>query len=303
MKCETRIQFFHICDVLEKTISNEIFFEGYKQNTIENERSRIMRNGITVMAFSTMENFLNTRVNEEIKLLKNSNFSFDDFEEDLQKFILVDSVLGLSNKINLSDNNEKLNCAEEGIREISGYREHSPTFSGLGFSPKGSNVNFQDIETLFKRIGVSKISDKLKFISTDIGFTQIGIKDQFFSFKRARNKCAHDSLFNIPYNDLEQYLIFLRIFCIIFDILLSYCISLYLFEKSHASLKDRMDNFSINYRFIEHANGRWKERKAWAKKATKIYESEKEAISNAKNRKGNFFLIVRETDQNPKKLI
>lgn len=265
-----------------------------------NIRARILRHGLTVSAFSSLEKYLGSRFEAVVSDLPQCGLSFADFDSKLKKLLSVDAVIGLATKISLRDNSEQQAFTEEKLGQLSRYAENPANYTALGFSPKGSNVAESDVSKFLSAFGVENPWDRLGSIAQMIGASRINLRDDFLGLSKARHRSAHNPDSNVATSDLETHLENVVIIAVSVDIL-AVAIKKALRQLPRISeLKVRMTAWPHRVRFVdEEFAGTWVERAESTSQVIKRYLSQTDAIEVARSRKKVDIVIVRDTAKIP----
>lgn len=279
-----------------RTLSKEhIFLDKFPPAAHINIPAQILRRGLAVSAFSLLERFIEKRFGELFIQLSKTSISFHNFSDRMQEFLTIEALQGLNNRVKFLEKPDKQPYVVSKIKTIAGHDNNPPTYTALGFSPKGSNVSGDDLAGALRAIGIEKPWKLMNGVTNDIGISRLSLKDDFSAVAKRRHKSAHDSSFILPYQDLEDLLDGIIALGISFDVIITAAIESYMKAQNYGNLERKLSGLNFSYRFIdEQSDGSWKERSFPMMKTIKRYKTEDEAVSYVENRKVKKFNIIRD---------
>lgn len=215
----SRDHFFNVLTKINDTTLESFVNDRGPSETAHNDRARILRNGLVISAYSTLEAYLSHRIDEVVSTLGSGTLRYTGFHEKTREMLTKKALEGLLTKARLSDASSRLTVVESGLDTISKYKSEPPTFTSFGFSPTGSNITEADVKTFLKDLQIVDPWDKLTSICDQISTRPLSLEDDVKNFKQARHNAAHNSFSNIPINDLINYVRTALVFGAAFDIL------------------------------------------------------------------------------------
>lgn len=297
--------FYEALNAMRETIRDPLLTDSVIGSSQHNTRARILRNGLLVSSFSLLEAYLEDRLEEKVQELSASRIGYSSFTETLRAFLTVHAVTGLATRINFADKADRLQLAELHLLRTAGFRSNPPSYTGLGFSPKGSNVSEGDIKELFASFGVRDGWGHLSGLCSRLGSARLSLRDDFRNLHRARNKAAHDSATNIATSDLETHLATSLLIGMTVDIVLTYSINCFLKSRSVARAETAANNVAaLPIRFVdEQVGGSWIERVGQNGSPIKRYPDRTAATIAARARARTYPIVVRSSSRVPTELI
>jgi hypothetical protein len=269
-------------------------------NDPHNVRARILRHGLTVSAFSSLEKYLENRFETVVAELPNCGLKFVDFSADLKRLLSIDAILGLANKVNLKDKAERQSFIEEKLDQLSKYSAVPAEYTVLGFSPRGSNVAESDVSGFLAAFGVEQPWSKLGAVTEMIGANRLNLKGDFIAMSKARHRSAHNPDSNVPSADLESHLENAVIIAISVDIICRSIKKALRQLPKMSELTVRLKSWPYRIRFVDQEyGGTWVERAGRDTQVIKRYNSRDEAVQVAGSRKKVDIVVVRDTAKIP----
>ena len=300
----SRREFYSDARQMLDLAKNPLLVDTFPPNAQQNISARILRRGLAVSAFSLPEGYMEKRLEELVFDLSASPISYSDMGSKLKRFLTVETVLGFATKLNFTKNADQLQLAEDLLARLIGHMSVPPSYTAIGFSPKGSNISKDDIKTALAALGADDGWTRLSRIARDIGSTRLSLEGEYANLANIRNRAAHDSAVNVPTTDLQAHLEVVNVIGITFDIMCSSLVSTYLKARTPAHVAAGFAILAPSYRFIDHqVDGRWFERAKTTGRVVKSYSTELEARTVAGTRTGGGFIVIRDIKQLPIELL
>jgi hypothetical protein len=254
-----------------------------------NVQARILRNGLIISSFSLMETYLEDRLEEKIRELSGSRIPYSSFSETLQTFLTVDAIAGMATKIGFADRSDRLQLAERHLVQTANFRAVPPIYTGLGFSPKGSNISEGDIKSLFAAFGVRDGWRRLSALCGNVGSSRLSLRDDF------KNLTA----------DVETHLATALLIGLTSDIVITHAIDCFLKKRSLAAAETAANNVSsLSVRFLdEQVGGLWIERVGINGSVIKRYADRGLGKAEARSRSRLLPIVVRNSSLVPIELL
>jgi hypothetical protein len=300
-----RRTFYENINVMRDVAQDPLLTDLAVGSSQHNTRARILRNGLIISSFSLLEAYIEDRLEEKMRDLSGSRISYSAFSEALRSFLTIDAIAGLVTKISFADKVDRLSLAERHIIKTAGFQAVPPSYTGLGFSPRGSNISETDIKNLFSAFGIRDAWGRLSALCGSLGSSRLSLREDFRNFLRARNRAAHDSATNIATSDVETHLVTSLLIGITSDIVITNAIHSFVRKRTLAEAEAAADNVSsLAIRFIdEQAGGSWIERITTNGNTIKRYSSRDAATQEASSRARLLPIVARDRSLVPTELV
>ena len=299
-----RTDFYSRIGLIQDLSDKALLTDTFPHNAAHNTGATILRNGLVVSAFSLLEGYLQERIDETIIELRRSSIDYLMLGDKLRKLLSLDAIVGLGTRLGFVDKSDKLAFAEASIARLAGSSGSPINYTGLGFSPKGSNVSGEDVQIVLAAFGIQNPWQSMGSVISSLGATRLSIKDDFRNFARARNKAAHDSATNITTSDLKTYLDTALLVGMASDIILTNAVAAFVSEQTLSAATTSANILPPNYRFLDQdQNGRWKEKIGTAGRTIKLHADKLAAVGEALRRARRLIVVVRDTRAIPVELI
>lgn len=295
-----RDRFYSSLRQMRNLASNALLIDKLPVSDAHNIRARILRHGLTVSAFSSLEKYIEARVGVITSALPASGLNFIDFGDDLRAFLTIDAVSGLANRINFTEKNYRLTYADTQLQQLSQYAAVPPAYTALGFSPRGSNVSEADVSNVLKAFGVANPWAKMSSIAGLVGSARLDLKADYQALSRARHRSAHNPDSNVASGDLVTHIENATLIAVTFDVVTSMIARSIPGLPNFAALPVRVAAAVPAIRFVDkEPNGSWAERPSSSARTVKRYPSEAAAVAGAKGRANTDLVISRDVQRVP----
>ena len=280
--------------------ANNLLIDLAPSETVHNQRAAILRHGLRVCSFSSLETYFESRFGDLLEKLGGAGLPFPTFSPKLQEFLIVDGVVGLANRTSFLPKSDRLAYIDKNLRDISTFAAGSPILTTFGFSPRGSNVNEKDLETALKAFELEGPWTYLTSKSGSIGGGASSLRDNYIKLAKDRNTSAHNPTSQIPSNDLQSHLQSVLTIGVTFDIALTKISGCFDKVLDFNSFKTKMSSFEPTVRFLDRrVDGRWDERSQSAGKSLKIHLNEQSGVMAARQRSNVQLVVIRDEQKRP----
>ncbi|WP_188849977.1 hypothetical protein [Aureimonas glaciei] len=227
--------------------------------------------------------------------------SFSAMPDTIRDFILVDATIGMNNRLSfLRGSSDRLNYVAGKLELVVKYKDASPFYTALGFSPKGSNVSHEDIKKAFRTFGVIDAWGKMNTLAAALGGAALSLEENYKNLASARHKAAHDPISSIPVADLQSNIRSAIVIGICCDVMAKNAGSAIRICRHKKNLETDVAAYARAMRFLdEQQNSSWLERPSVGSRGTKAYPDRATGIAGARARVAKPFVIVRDKTGQP----
>jgi len=103
---------------LHKSLDIEAVMDKDLRNHDHNEIARIIRNGLAVVGFAALEDFIKTRCSEIAKEIGTTGVRFDHLPEKLKDAFTFEALTALAYQLSLKEKAEKISYTQEQSAKI-----------------------------------------------------------------------------------------------------------------------------------------------------------------------------------------
>lgn len=150
-------------------------------------------NGLTVVAFAALEDFLRRRAYEIVSWLGSRGVTFDSLPHSLQTAILVGTLKGLHYSLDKMEKSDRDVMIQLEALLLSQAGENSAFMpSKYFFGRSASNISNSALNELLQAFGYTDVDGAMNEVARRLSFQHIGrVMEQFSSLARNRHSSAH----------------------------------------------------------------------------------------------------------------
>lgn len=186
------------------------------------ERAKQLRNGLCVMAFSALEDFVRERVALVLDQIAPAALPFSLLPASLQTAATLTAIKSLAYQAQYFEEHQRLPALVREFKKLATALDNHYSISRYAFAYSGSNVHSSEIAVLLEAFNVEKPWETIFRTAQRL---QIALpnnsKQEFEQLAQVRHNAAHQQAFNIPNIDLKARIDSAISIGISFDIVLS----------------------------------------------------------------------------------
>lgn len=227
-----------------------------------NAKVKMLRNGMAIIGYTILEDFIKKRIGEIFKEIGKTNVSFGALPIKLQEAATISALKGVQNRADnlkrvsedyvgfIQDETWCISSTKDAVYEISEY--------SLGWDK--SNISAEDLKNYFSVFNIKDGWRAIQEISSAINISLTNPGEIFKNATQRRHKAAHSTDAESLLTDLQDFVSQSKVIAFGIDALLS---------KSLQHIKDRNENFlneilktefnQLSFRFLIEDKGKWKE--------------------------------------------
>lgn len=230
--------------------------------TVHNDIARLLRNGLAVVAFAALEDFIKNRTSEVLSQIGSSNVRFSELPEALQYAATYKAISALGYQIRIRrDKSDKVSYIQDHATKIASTSTTPYAITPHAFGYDQANLGDEAVSDILKAFFVDNPWQQITHISSRLNLTALPLKDAFFNAASRRNQAAHVASANIPELDLSTFVNESFGIAAAFDVLISEGLKK-IQERSLAHLRGQRttSESDIKFRFLRQSRGEeWKE--------------------------------------------
>lgn len=201
--------------------NNPTLIDAPPPNINHNSVAKILRNGMAVVGFVTLEDYIKKRTSEILELVSNSGRNFSDLPIKIQFSTTNNLIKSFPHLLkHQATKNDKISFITNEASKLASTANTPFDFSEFTFGYNKSNVSKEDISEILNSFYIHDCWNQMSQISSRIGLTGQSLEISYSNATTRRHSAAHDLNANTPINDLTQFLNEAIGFAISFDALL-----------------------------------------------------------------------------------
>lgn len=257
----TRVDTFNSIIIPEQ--ANDISLNSKALNEIlHNEKVRMLRNGMSIIGFTILEDFIKRRTGEILKSIGNTNCNFNLLPEKLKESVTFHALKGINSRAETLKRNSEdyISFIQNETGFISSTKNSVFEFSEYSIGWDKSNLNSTDISKILGVFNILGGWNSIQRLSSLINCSLLNPNEIFKNFAMNRHKSAHNTDADSLLTDLESFIYQSKTIAFCFDSLINKSLSYIRLNDSNflnGSLKTNPTNIKIRY--LLEVDGKWKE--------------------------------------------
>lgn len=231
---------------------------------LHNDKVRMLRNGMSIIGFTILEDFIKRRTGEILKDIgsPSSLCSFNNLPDKLKEAVTFSALKSITARADMLRRNSEdhIQFVQDETTFISSTKNSSFELSSYSIGWEKSNITDNDIKDILTIFNIEGGWNAINNLSIIFNSSVIQPNLQFKNFATNRHKAAHNTTTDSAMTDLINFENQSKIIALCFDSLMS---------KSLAYIKTNNSDFlngikktnsnDIRYRIIKNVNAIWKE--------------------------------------------
>ena len=207
---------------LKDCLNDQAVIDKAPIDVAHNLRASMLRQGLAVLTFSTVETFIRERTGEILKTLTNKRLTFSDLSPTLQKATTLGALEGVRFRLKFQPQQDKINWLMTALAPISSATTNIRYLSEHSFGYAASNLDETDIRDILKAFGIDMPWIQMTQLTSRLGMALLDCESEFQALKKRRHSSAHALTANVLHADLFNSVRSALAICLAFDLLLSY---------------------------------------------------------------------------------
>lgn len=175
-------------------------------NDEHNRVAKLLRNGMAVILFLTVEDFIKGRSKEILNEISQSNLSFSELPEKIQYATTANSLSAINRIFQYEDTRyDKMTFVQNQVKDISSTLTANYNLSPYAYGHKKTNIEADEVGTVLKSFYVVDPWGAIDRVANRLGLSALPLKNSFINGSKRRNSAAHDANANVPITDLIQF--------------------------------------------------------------------------------------------------
>jgi hypothetical protein len=224
--------------------------------------ARLLRNGLAVVSFNSLEHFIDRRSVELLTMISAAPITFGDLPHRWKEAATRQVVAALSASVRLMQKNgeDPTPLIQETGVALASTRGATLTLSSLALRWTGSNLTQEDISRSLRVLQIEEPWSAMTAIANRAGFGLLGnSEDVFRSLLRARNEAAHEPLADTSILYLRSLRRTVAAVAFAFDALASRAARLAATGDPAYLLGRQVRESGIRLRYLDSRGNRWAE--------------------------------------------
>lgn len=208
--------------VLKDCLNDAALVDNAPSDVAHNACARMLRQGLAVLVFSTVETFIRERTAEVLRSFTNPSLAFTDLSPAIQKASTLGALEGVRFRLKLQPAANKISWLVANLAPISGVTSNVGGLSDHSFGYSASNIDEDDVREILKSFGIDAPWGQITSLTGRFGVAILDAGAEFVSIKKRRHSSAHALTGQVLYADLNNSVRSSLAICLAFDLLISH---------------------------------------------------------------------------------
>lgn len=301
---EARRSFLHRINAFKSAAYDDALVSREPSEEEHNRRSRILRSGLSVVGFSILEDFIDSRSSEVLARIGNSSVKFQRLPDPLREATTIGVINALNFEIRLRRKNDDdiSSFVQRHARLVASTAESGYQLSSLALGRSGSNLNHEDIKQILRSFNIHDPWGNIDDIASRVNIGVPSLREAYKSATNRRHQGAHQADADIAPTDLQFYFKHALAIALSFDSLISTSLKLILdADRKYLEGEKNPDEKDIYIRFVDDSGGSWREISEKSERAYRVDNDRDIILEGATKRARNNdeIVVVRDITQTP----
>jgi hypothetical protein len=251
-----------------------------------NDVARMLRNGLAVVGFAALEDFIKSRISEVLSEVGSTNVPFGRLPEKLQYAVTFEALSAISYQMGLRPNkSDRIEYVQEHTQKIASTATAAYNLTPLALGYDQANVQDETIKGMLKCFYIDNPWGEITRIASRLGLAALPLDETYKSAAIRRHRAAHVANADTPQTDLLQFSKEALAIAIGFDALLSCALSkLRLHDAPYLHGQVKVSAADITIRKVFPSGNRWREELEGRSTAVKVESSKDVLLAAARSR-------------------
>lgn len=236
-----------------------------------NSVARMLRNGLAVVGFAALEDFIKSRTSEVLGAIGRTGVPFRDLPEKLKNAATVDAVDAFAYQLSIRAKTDRISYIQEHAQKVASTLNTAYEITQHAFGYSQANLQDSTVKEILKSFKVEDAWGQMSQLASRLSLTALPLEETFRGAALRRNRAAHVAHADTPQSDLSQFVREAFAMAIGFDALISKALSLlYAHDRNYLSQAGGISSSSITIRIVKNDLGIWKEFSEYGARAIKV---------------------------------
>lgn len=193
--------------IIQEAINHDLLVDRELTNVEHNQRAQMLRSGLMIAAFTTVEDFIRGRSAEFLINISRTVLRFELLPDDLKHAATSEAMKASYEQARLirKRGEDPLPLIQQAAKEIASTAGGPLLISKYGLGYGGSNLGTEDVSGILGCLQVADAWREIDAIAARCGAASLSLKDSYGNGLKLRNSAAHDPDANIQPSDLQAF--------------------------------------------------------------------------------------------------
>ncbi|MCZ7428074.1 HEPN domain-containing protein [Micromonospora sp. WMMA1949] len=219
----TRRNFLDRVVAVQDALAQPLLIDQALTETSHNNRARILRNGLMVVTFSALEDFIRERSAEVLGYISRTALVFSDLPRDLVLAATVEVMRAAHAHAKMASRHgdDPVPLLQQAASEVASTLNGPLHISKFSLGYNGSNVGADEVGNILKTLHAGDPWNEMTRLGSRVGLGAVPLRDAYAQGLRLRNRAAHKADSNIQPSELLTFCQQAKAIALGFDLLAS----------------------------------------------------------------------------------
>lgn len=222
-----------------------------------NAAARMLRNGLAVVGFAMLEDFIKTRTGEVLNRIGGAGApAFGDLPVGVQRAATAGVIAAVAFREGLEDQGQRF--IQEHAALVASTGATGFQISPLAFGHSRSNLSTREVEDILTAFQIDSPWSAMGSVASRAGVGNPALKTAFDRAATRRHTAAHQANADVESTELSAFVLDLLALCLSFDLLLSQALTKILERhEGYLKRKEKVAARGVVLRFVAHDGTRY----------------------------------------------
>jgi len=260
----SRSSFLAASVAIERALAEPVTISKAPSEREHNERARVLRNGLAVVEFASLESFTRSRIGEILDRLSSSSIPFSDLPEQLRIACVFRASRAVAYQADLKrrQGEDFVSFVQNQSVMIASTASAAYSLCPLSLLWETPNLGAEDLKQALRVFGVRDGWGQIDALAQRIGMSSLPHREAFASAAARRHSAAHSADADSEWAHVNDFVYQARGVAVGFDALVSLALKFLVSRDAKMLSGDReVCSGDVGIRFVdESSDGYWRER-------------------------------------------
>jgi hypothetical protein len=223
MSLSSREAFIQRIRTIEQAASESFLIDRVLTDVAHNSRARLLRNGLMVVAFTSLEDFIRARTEGLLDAVSRTVVHFTDLPEVLRNAATLGAMKAARDRANIVKNagQDPIALLQDAAAHVASTAAGALQLSRFSLGYSGSNVSSSEIAQIVTSFNAADAWNEISLIASRCGAGSLPLKSAYDQAMRWRHEAAHNADADTQPRDLETFCTQAVSIALGFDVILS----------------------------------------------------------------------------------
>ncbi len=193
--------------LIDEAVDHDLLVDRELTNLEHNQRAQMLRSGLMIAAFTSVEDFIRVRTSELLACVSRTVLRFEHLPDELKRAATTEAMRAVYEQAKMirRRGEDPLSMVQQTAAEIASTGGGPLLISKYGLGYSGSNIATDDVSGILGSLQIADAWREIDTIAGRCGATSLSLKEAYLNGHNLRNAAAHDPASNIQPSDLHAF--------------------------------------------------------------------------------------------------